>query len=239
MGLSATQDRILRTLQQAEAPLALHDIDPALGLEKPTAYRNLMALRDAGLVERTGEHKTARYAPASHVDVRWQDHVLDPAGEPDWLYHEWAAVGHVDWRFPLVSRVPDEPGRRSLNELLDHLYRTGTLVPSAPVEDLTIVVYGSCARGDAGPGSDLDVIVFLHGQIDDATLAHATDRFLDRVFDIVDPPRVISLIVEPWSSTTDPARPQVFYNIQRDGLTVFTTRVEPMLIETWRHRDAP
>lgn len=83
----------------------------------------------------------------------------------------WEAQHEINWEFPLVSQVDDTGARRTLQELIRRIRRYDRPPTDAgedsdrptPVEPLRLVLilYGSTARGDAGPESDVDVVAVI------------------------------------------------------------------------------
>lgn len=129
--------------------------------------QRLGRLAEQGWVDRRQERsprgRTVYFVPKAGVSVRW----LAP-GEQVALH--WTVRGDVDWRFPLVSQVPDEPARRALVAFLECLGLAGLLEGTPSRERgkrkksprcLALVVYGSTARGTARPTSDVDVLVVV------------------------------------------------------------------------------
>lgn len=140
-------------------PKPLKDIAAEAGMQPPTALVHLRKLEEEGKVHKVATAEGPRYAVQPFLRCEWID--------PDHGMHEtWQAKG-VDWRFPLVSRVRDEPAQRFLLEWLDRAQARNLLPtplsrwePAKPARSmLSIVVYGSCARGDAGAKSDIDILV--------------------------------------------------------------------------------
>jgi predicted nucleotidyltransferase len=181
---------ILEVLCRAEGPQPLQSIAKAVGLDASTVHRHLAAMLERGLVKREGERRTqANYSPNELLEINWTGRASSPysVGSP-WLRWTWQASGKMDWRFPLVSRVPDQPARETLWRFLDEANSRGLLAPwldppklpgigQHPKMDLrwqgflrelkdprdpfamTFVVFGSCARGDARADSDVDLLV--------------------------------------------------------------------------------
>lgn len=158
-------------------PASLTALAAELGMGAGLLSRRLRKLHTAGWVDRhqasTPSGREVRYAPRRGVDVRWVDPELGVA-------LSWTA-GDVDWEFPLVSRVPDEPARRALVAFLRRL-RANRWLDAFPKPvrkrnpgvrpeflGLGVVVYGSTATGRAKGSSDVDVLV-VHSEEQDAEM---------------------------------------------------------------------
>jgi predicted nucleotidyltransferase len=225
------RSRVRLPPHSALAPLALKDIAEKAGVKPPTALVHLGKLQDEGKVERVETDAGPRYALRPFVRCEWvdPDHGINAA---------WQWSGPVDWRFPLVSRVPDGDAQAFLVEWLDRAQARGLLPPmlsrfeeSAPRPPLLqVVVYGSCARGDAHAKSDLDVLLFgtLPGR-DAAALADLAHEIALRGGRT---PDVRILDPAGWDAATPAFREAV----QRDGKAVFFNGVGTDLLE--RHARA-
>lgn len=150
--LSATQQAIVATLMASAHPRGarLQDIVKAVGLAHPTVLRHLQALAARGLIEATlVAPRETRYLARRTFDAMW----IDPGRH---RIESWTSHAPLDWRFPLVARIPDPPAQGFLLKWLRRLSTEGLLQ-----DPIHIVVYGSCARGDATPRSDVDLLVIL------------------------------------------------------------------------------
>ena len=84
----------------------------------------------------------------------------------------------------LVIEVADAP--RMLERLREHRDELLAAFSDAGLEDVR--VFGSVARGDDGPASDVDILVHLGPQADLVSLgsaANAAERILGRTVDVV------------------------------------------------------
>ncbi len=168
---------------------SLKELAEKLHLSPPTVLARLRIMSDEGMVQRIETPAGPRHVPLPFLHVYWHD--------PAHGYQEqWKTSTATDWRFPLVSRVPDAPAQSFLIEWLDRAQARGLLpamisrFEQAPRDTprLRIVVYGSCARGDARDKSDLDVLLLTESPWDGADglidLAHEVGLRADRMPDL-------------------------------------------------------
>lgn len=85
--------------------------------------------------------------------------------------------------------------------------------------DAQVILYGSCARGDADPDSDWDVLVLVDGDATDERVRDVRYMLydLERETDTILSTAVRSK--EKWYSTYYQAIP-FFHNVMRDGITL-------------------
>ncbi|MEA3202846.1 MAG: IclR helix-turn-helix domain, partial [Thermoplasmata archaeon] len=185
MELQASWENILAVLSAEENPLTLQGLSERLPLSPSTIHRHLSALVEAGFVTRQGHRKTAAYVLRERLAVSWTGRM--PPGqrqEEGWLRMAWTCNGRVDWRFPLITRVPDVQAQVTLQRFFAEALERGLLTPwllprltqrrqeektkrsrrdpywrhlkdSRDNHGLTFAVYGSCATGEARADSDL------------------------------------------------------------------------------------
>lgn len=158
--------QVLASEARFERFMSVADVAARLGVSGPMASQRLRQLERQGHVERrqiaTARGRRVLYIPRAFIEVAWSS----PA---DGIVVSWTARGEQSWEFPLVSQMPDPAARSTLFALLRELRAAGVLDASQRPHEfrkqdhlgLTLVAYGSTARGTARAGSDLDLVV-LH-----------------------------------------------------------------------------
>jgi predicted nucleotidyltransferase len=214
-----------QTAKAVEA--SLKELAEYLGVKPPSAYRRLQQMESDGKVARIETPKGPRYAARPFLRCEW----IDPERG---IHANWQSSQRIDWRFPLVSRVRDDRAQEFLFEWLDRA-QARQLLPAyksryeaqAKIPSLLVVVYGSCARGDAGPNSDLDLLLF----------GDAPKRMLEALKDLAHEvalkggrsPDVRFMDEATWQKGT----PAFRESIQRDGRTVFANGFDVPFLESW------
>ncbi|MES2154209.1 MAG: nucleotidyltransferase domain-containing protein [bacterium] len=195
-------------------------------MQPPTALAHLRKLQDQGKLQRIQTSEGPRYAVLPYVSCEWTD--------PDHgIQTAWQSTHSVDWRFPLVSRVPDASAQDFLYEWLDRAQARGLLPParsrfeaqSPKPHLLQAVVYGSCARGPAPSKSDVDIL--LYGDIPKTQVEKLKDLGHEIALKGGRPPDIRSIDAAGWSKAT----PAFRESIQREGRTVYSNEFGGLFLE--------
>jgi len=199
----------------------LKDLAASADVSPATAYAHLKRLEAERKVVRLEGPEGPAYAPRYYFQAEF----IDPFGG---ALDRWSTNHPIDWRFPLVSRVPDDAAADFLYEWLDRAAARGLLPPlqsrHEPHDDslvLRILVYGSCARGDARKDSDVDILLDAPSEWEGAAalqdLAHEVGLTAERAPDI----RV-------W---TEEMEDGFLDNLLREGRTVWTNVADKAFLE--------
>jgi predicted nucleotidyltransferase len=218
------RDVILGTLvRRFPNAMTLSEISERTGISPSGLVAHLKRLVAEGTVEplpEAGPHRF-RYRAVPRLQVEW----IDPTRR---FIANWSVAGDFSWRFPLVSRVPDAAARRVLHRFLREadlrgffhpwLLEGGDLSDPSLTEGLTLVVYGSCARGDAQKKSDLDLLVIeppkLGMESAFRSLAAEANLWAERKIDL----RIVAR-----DSFFDDLPAQLRTSIIEQGITVFSS----------------
>lgn len=215
------------------SPQPLKDIATAAKMQPPTALVHLRRLEEEGKVEKRSTPDGPRYAVLPYLRCEWID--------PDHgIQQTWQSKVAVDWRFPLVSRVPDERAQAFLLEWLDRAqardllpaYQSRHEPQAKRPHGLHIVVYGSCARGDAGATSDVDIL--LVGDLPKRDIERLKDLAAEIALRGGRRPDVRSVGADLKGVGATLAE-----TLRREGRTIFTSLPEPAFIETMGARRKP
>lgn len=176
------RDEVLRALlSRGEATMT--ELAAQVKRSPPVVYHHLVSLVQEGMVARDDSAGRPIYRPLEFVSVTW----VDPKTR---RLDRWAASGGISWQFPLVSRIADLRARNTVLQFLLRAEARGLFVrphlltgearrgratkgrsrgaDPGRAYGLRVVVYGSAARGDLGPNSDVDLVV-LQGPSHDAS----------------------------------------------------------------------
>lgn len=212
---------LLRILNQSSvpmgSPLNVEQLSRKAKISRGRVSQILGRLARHSLVDRrslpTRNGRSVYYRPSAWVSVQWSS----PA---EGVLHEWHGSGEIDWTYPLVSQVPDSDARQTVRMFLERLRMRNLLdAPKkgrAEFRGLSLVVYGSSARGQARPGSDVDVVGFF---LDDHH--KNASMILDIAAEVsLEAPRAVHLMLLHWDrSVVNRARP-IVESWQREGLVV-------------------
>lgn len=171
--LSRAEFRILQFLarlqhhQAREKSWTAQEVADELGISSSALSQYISKLESRGWARRESWSEgpgRVLYLANPGISVQW----VSPRRR---IGLEWDAHHEIDWEFPLVSQVEDPGARRTLKEFIRRIRRYDRSPSEAdeggdrptPIEPLRLVLilYGSTARGDAGPEADLDVVAVL------------------------------------------------------------------------------
>lgn len=195
-----------RTLEALETgPLTLTQLADKLQVSKPSILRALEPLVKEGLVNREDLRAggtTQTLFSLQDFDIRWR--------RQDGISLRWQSIGHVPERFALVHQVATETARRDITNVMRTLEKTDGW------RDVRhLIVYGSVARGDAGPTSDLDILVLLDRE-DRAMQETFRDALADPDLRFRHPPRLRFETVDDFVA----GRTALAQEIDEDGLVI-------------------
>lgn len=252
----AVHDALVRAGRTTTAAIAAR-----LGIPPSTVSRHLNALADTGLAVRQRDGREVFYQIRRNGYVSFTGPMHSPRGK-EWAHLQWRTDQPIDWRFPLVARVPDPDAQTTLRRLLDACDERGLFHPWLAAGQtrrdpetwpgLHFVVFGSCARGDARADSDLDLLVLAdrpdtasrwHETVEDAVQelnVHAP-RGIDLVMVRPEPSHEPDLTTEPRLQRVHPggrrteAMPEsLMAAVRAEGVTVYAADGATFLVEAWR-----
>ena len=262
--LPPSWESLLDRLMESPTPLRLHDltIDDRIALSSASIHRNLMAMVEAGIIRREGDRKNAVYAPIEQVEVVWTAKFGDR-----WRRMVWQTKPPMDWRHPLVGRISDGQARAVIHRFLEALEDAGLTWPWTLVDEgtqngevggklgehrdhagITVIVFGSCARGDARPDSDVDLLVIAPygvpeekhqgpektGRRRNGPLVDCRESILDIAAGInLGASRVLDITFAGRDQTGFTVPSALRQDIIKDGVTVFTTQGTEEFVEGW------
>lgn len=195
-----------------------------------------------GMVERDETHRRPRYRALPHFAAEWVDPVRGTA-------HAWRLRDRISWRFPLTSRIVDPGARQSALLFLRQAEFEGLLVPphllpadkwatgrakgvkgaaDARSLGLRVVLYGSAARNDMGPSSDVDLLVLVGPRLRLEAMRDAMKNVAAGV-NLAAPRKVDVRTVGPASDLP----PAFVEGVRRDGFVLYSNyeggEYEPIL----------
>jgi uncharacterized protein len=81
-----------------------------------------------------------------------------------------------------------------------------------------LILFGSQARGDAEPDSDIDVLVVLKGEVDDSKDIH--ERKLDIIVDLSQRYNTLVCVTEMSSDRFHTRKSPLLINVRREGIQI-------------------
>lgn len=227
--LNKTDQAILLALTQGRAKgqlLRVDDVARTLKVSAGLVSQRLRRMEREGLVARTQkavpEGRVVHYLPLAWASISWNS-------PTEGVFREWFSHGELDWDFPLISQVPDSDARTTVRSFLAKLEFDGLLharhgfkpawskLRESDYHGLTLIAYGSTARGKARPGADVDLIGF-HRE-------HRQER-LKRIEDLaaetsLEGRRSIHLALLDWDQRATKLPPWISDAIESDGKLLF------------------
>ena len=94
------------------------------------------------------------------------------------------------------------------------------ILHALPTQVLRIVLYGSVARGNDSPESDVDIAVFVHARLDAEMEDRLSDVVVDmnlkydKVFSVID---IDNATYQKWRNVTP-----FYQNVDREGFILWT-----------------
>ncbi|MBI4393342.1 MAG: nucleotidyltransferase domain-containing protein [Euryarchaeota archaeon] len=219
--------------RQTSEPATLKEIARHMRLAPPSALAQLRAMVKLGIVaeDPAPKGRGRTYRLARYMSATW----VDPERN---VMISWTSGAPVSWKYPLVSRVPDYDAQETLLRFLEsaemhgHFHASSVRAPSVRNvgEDLgvTMIAYGSCARGDARPGSDLDLLILA------PSLGDPKEKFKDLAADVnLSAARKLDLKVIAADEFRElPVELQKA--VRREGLIVYSSREDAWFVEARR-----
>lgn len=242
--MASLRDQVLELVLGSPGGASLKEVAVALGRDSPPVLHHLQALVHEGLLRREEGTGRPRYHAQPYFAATL---VLPESGQ----VARWAITDRVSWRFPLTSRIADKRARDAVILFLRAVDRSGLLARpdlsaksskrgrgrartaenggySEKSHGWRFVVYGSVARGEAGPSSDVDLLA----------LPGAALRPRDYVNEIRDLAAEVNLaghrrVDVNVFDRANPPFPGLVEAVRREGFIVYSTydggEYEPLL----------
>jgi uncharacterized protein len=119
----------------------------------------------------------------------------------------------------LAGRTREEPGTRVLPAKLEGLRDSIREAVHAVEPGAEIILYGSRARGDAGPESDWDLLILVEGPVDGARKSAIRHRLYEVEWAMDEVLTSIIFNRDDWHSPLYRAMP-FHRNVDRDGVSL-------------------
>ena len=243
--MASLRDQVLATvLARSGGGASLTEVAVALGRDPPPVLHHLQALVHEGLLRRDESAGRPRYYAQPYFAATL---VLPEAGK----VAQWAIADRVSWRFPLTSRIMDKRARDTVILFLRAADRSGLLTrPHLLTKESKrgrsrtrglkrgadpekaygwrFVVFGSVARGEAGPSSDVDLLALPGAALEPADFVEEVKDLAAEV-NLVGGRRLDVNVLDP----AKPPFPGLVEAVRRDGFVVYSTydggEYEPVL----------
>lgn len=244
--MASLRDQVLQAVLELPNGGTLTEIAQALRRDPPPIYHHLQTLVHEGILRRDESQGRPRYLAQPYFAATL---VLPETAQVT----SWAISDRVSWRFPLTSRILDKRARDTVilflrqadweglftrpdlltKEAKKGLGRTRGLKRQVIPEKALgwrFVVYGSVARGLAGPSSDVDLLALPGPAIDGEAYVDPMKDIAAAV-NLASPRRLDVKVVVP----SRPPSPDFVREVRRDGILVYSTydggEYEPLLEE--------
>lgn len=213
---STAPSKIVSELVKGERTLS--ELTDAVEISKPAVLKHLKALEEEGVVN----SRKAKRENAMVKIYSLEDYTSLTSTSARGYVISFAANTSLDLRYPLVGQVPQREFREEITNYLE-------AVSKIEIAPLSIVVFGSVARGEATRKSDIDA-VFLTEEWSEASKNKIYEKLSSAAIEEGDIER--SLNPHFRSYGTLEGDEDLMKEVRSDGILIYTTKRDD---PTWFH----
>jgi predicted nucleotidyltransferase len=208
---SLSSPRALRIIEILnESSMSLTELSEALGIKKPTVSKYLARMEDEGLISSrivvtgVGRERTFQLEPFTLVLS------IDPE---DKLLLSYRSNEGMDLELPLMGQIKQEEFRTASRAYVKRM------ISKTKADNMSIIVFGSVAMGNAGRKSDIDLLL-----LSDSWTKASKDRMLTIISDATVEAEIQAKPLF-WTYKEFGTKDDYFAkHIRQDGILVFNRR---------------
>ncbi len=209
-GRSETKRKIINNLLEGEK--TLKQLSENLELSKQTILDHLNKMEEKNLIETYMEKqnntriKKAEIKEFSAIISINKSHAI-----------QYTADSEINFKYPLVNQIPQKNLREQTLEYLKEI--------SSMQKPLTIVIFGSVARGEANWKSDIDIALFTDKWTN-------KEEIRDKISQVNIEKQMETSMNPNFKNYKDiKGKDELIKEIKKDGIIIYTTREEEKLWE--------
>ena len=147
---SITSSKVLKAIELLlQSDKTLTEISKSLKVKKPTALKYLNQMEDEGLV--TAQFDVTEIGREKRYSLNPFSFVISAEPKEKVLLY-FVSDEHMHLSYPLIGQIKQKDFRCSIEIYLK------SVVSKAKLKNLTIIIFGSVARGEAVEKSDIDIL---------------------------------------------------------------------------------
>lgn len=202
---SETKKKIVNQLLDGEK--SLNELSQEIGVSKQALLKHLDEMEEKGIVrsklEKGEVGNVKKYEIGSYSKVI----SIDKKG----FVVKYESDSPLDFHFPLTNQIPQQKYRQEASTYLKKI------VPMK--EDLTVIIFGSVARGEATWKSDIDIALFSKDWS-----KREKKEIMDKISDVAMTGKVETSLNPHFKTYKDlGGEGDLIKEIKRDGLILYTT----------------
>lgn len=208
---SQTKEKIINNLLEGEK--SLKELSKEIGISKPGLIKHLDELEKVGILESFAKKKKE-----SNIRIKvykLKNFSLLVSINKEGYVVDFESTSSIDFQFPLVNQIPQKSYRKEISKYLKSI--------SNLKRPLTIVVFGSVAKGEATWKSDIDVVLFSD------SWNKEKEEILNKISDIGMKKDVKTSMNPHFKKYTEIEKSGIMKEVKKNGMIVYTSREDEIL----------